>query len=186
MNSKKLMVKAYARSLFQNSLTISRSNATNEKLLSSSVAIIGEELMLLRTLFLNSLKLRRAIKNPMFPEAHKLEIIFSIFPKMSLVMNSFLKILAEKGQLSILSDICEEYHEILFKFKAATIVKLHLANALEESFGSSFFFTLKKLVSSKEIIIQAVFNPKLLGGFIIEYNCKSLDATLLHEISTLL
>lgn len=186
MNSQNLMVKAYARSLFQNSLTFNQSTISNKNLIKSSILIIGEELTLLRALFLNSLKLKIAFGNPTFPETQKLDILFSIFPGMSLLMHSFLEILAEKAQLDIISDICEEYHEILLKFHAVTKVKLHLANTLDESFGSYFLLALKKLTSSKEIVIQVIFNPKLLGGFIIEYNSKAVDVTFLHEINRFL
>lgn len=183
MNNRNLMVKAYARSLFQNGLTFSQNNESNKKLILSNILIIGEELTLLRALFLNSVKLRCTFENPTFPETQKLDILFSLFPEMSLVMHSFLEILAEKSQLDLISNICEEYHDILFKFNAVTKVKLHLAGALDESFGGSFLLALKKLTSSKEIIIQAIFNSKLLGGFIIEYNSKAVNATFLYEIS---
>jgi F0F1-type ATP synthase delta subunit len=43
--------------------------------------------------------------------------------------------------------------------------------------------TLKKLTKSEEVILQVTYNPQLLGGLILEYNSKSLDASLLKEFS---
>ena len=43
--------------------------------------------------------------------------------------------------------------------------------------------TLRKLTSSKDIILNVTYNPKLLGGIIIEYNSTSIDASILKEFS---
>lgn len=186
MNNQNLIVKAYARSLFQNSLTFSQKKAENKKQIISNVVAVGEELTLIRALFLNSLKLKVAFENPTFPETQKIDILFSIFPGMSLIMHSFLEILAEKAQLDLISKVSEEYNEILSKFNAVTKVKLHLACGLDEYLGTSFLSAVKKLTASQEIVIKTIFNPKLLGGFIIEYNSKVVDATFLYEITKLL
>jgi F0F1-type ATP synthase delta subunit len=35
--------------------------------------------------------------------------------------------------------------------------------------------------NSKEVLIDVSYNPKLLGGFILEYNSKSIDASVLKN-----
>ena len=42
---------------------------------------------------------------------------------------------------------------------------------------------LKKITNSKEILLNVVYNPQLLGGFILEYNSISTDASILKEFS---
>ena len=36
---------------------------------------------------------------------------------------------------------------------------------------------------SKEVILDISYNPKLLGGLIVEYNSTSIDASILKEFS---
>jgi F0F1-type ATP synthase delta subunit len=42
---------------------------------------------------------------------------------------------------------------------------------------------LKKVTNSKEILLEVSYDPRLLGGFILEYNSKSIDASVLKEFS---
>ena len=98
-------------------------------------------------------------------------------------MHAFLKVLTEKGDLSLLPDISDQYNEILLKFKGSTTVKLITASTLEESYGLLLLNTLKKITNSKEILLNVVYNPQLLGGFILEYNSISTDASILKEFS---
>jgi len=98
-------------------------------------------------------------------------------------MKSFLKVLTERGHLSLIPEISDEFTKILLKFKNSTKVKLVIASTLKEANGSVLLQTLRKLTSSKDIILNVTYNPKLLGGIIIEYNSTSIDASILKEFS---
>jgi len=54
---------------------------------------------------------------------------------------------------------------------------------LQESYGPLLLKTLKALTNSKEVILNLSYNPKLLGGLIVEYNSTSVDASILKEFS---
>jgi F0F1-type ATP synthase delta subunit len=71
----------------------------------------------------------------------------------------------------------------MLKFKNATKVKIITASPLEESFGPLLLKTLKKVTNSEEIMLNIAYNPKLLGGVIIEYNSVAIDASILKEFS---
>jgi ATP synthase F1 delta subunit len=98
-------------------------------------------------------------------------------------MKSFLKILAERSHLSLIPSISDEYTRILLKFKNSTKVRLVIASILQESYGMLLLNTLKKLTSSTEIVLNVSYNPKLLGGLILEYNSTLIDASVLNEFS---
>jgi len=98
-------------------------------------------------------------------------------------MKSFLKVLKERNHLSLLPEISDEYNKIILKFKNSTKVKLITASALDENMGSLLLNSLKKVTNSTEIILNTAYNPKLLGGVIIEYNSVALDASVLKEFS---
>lgn len=193
MNSTKLIT-TYSKSLFENinnqSLDQSKSSfdvatitSLEQKSLFSTVYIIGEELLLIRSTLVSSKKLEDFFKNPTYAEKQKLEVLLNIFPGLTVTMKSFLKILAERSHLSLLPSISDEYTRILLKFKNSTKVRLVIASILQEGYGMLLLNTLKKLTSSTEVILNVSYNPKLLGGLILEYNSTLIDASVLNEFS---
>ena len=193
MNSTKLIT-TYSKSLFENinnqsldqsknSFDVATITSLEQKSLFSTVYIIGEELLLIRSTLVSSKKLEDFFKNPTYAEKQKLEVLLNIFPGLTITMKSFLKILAERSHLSLLPSISDEYTRILLKFKNSTKVRLVIASILQESYGMLLLNTLKKLTSSTEVILNVSYNPKLLGGLILEYNSTLIDASVLNEFS---
>ena len=124
-------------------------------------------------------------KNPTFAEGQKLEVLLNIFPGLTVTTKSFLKVLKERAHLSLIPEICEEYNKIILKFKNTTKVKIIAASPLEDSYGSLLLTSLKKVTNSNDIILNVAYNPKLLGGIILEYNSVAIDASVLKEFSLL-
>jgi F-type H+-transporting ATPase subunit delta len=191
MNSPKLIT-TYSKSLFQNvnnsksqttNFDVSKITSADQKTFVPTVYIIGEELLLIRSTLLSSKKLKDFFKNPTLAEQQKYEVLLNIFPGLTVTMKSFLKVLTERGHLSLIPAISDEYSKILLKFKNTTKVKIITASTLQEGSGSLLLETLRKLTGSKEIILNLSYNPKLLGGIIIEYNSTSIDASILKEFS---
>jgi ATP synthase F1 delta subunit len=196
MSVTKKIVTTYAKSLFQNLKQISFSEQKDEPVFSvgkiikassnrqtSNVFFIGEELLLIRSLILSSKLIKQFFQNPTYSEYQKLEILINIFPGLSISLRSFLKVLAERSHLSLLPEISDEYMKMLLNFKNSTNVNIFVATGLKENYGLFFLNALRKVTNSKEIILNAYYNPKLLGGLIVEYNSKSIDASVLKEFS---
>jgi ATP synthase F1 delta subunit len=190
----KKIVTTYSKSLFQNvtslkssSLTknfdVSKITSKDSKVLVPDVYIIGEELLLLSTTLSSSKKMSEFFGNPTYAEQQKLNILLTIFPGLTVTMKSFLKVLTERSHLSLIPEIYQEYLRLLMKFKNATKVKLITASILDERFGSLLLTKLKSVTGSSEVILNVAYNPKLLGGLILEYNSTSVDASVLKEFS---
>ena len=193
MNSTKLIT-TYSKSLFENinnqswdqskdSFDVATVTSLEQKASFSTVYIIGEELLLIRSTLVSSKKLEDFFKNPTYAEKQKLEVILNIFPGLTVTMKSFLKILAERSHLSLIPSISDEYTRLLLKFKNSTKVRLVIASILQEGYGMLLLNTLKKLTTSTEVILNVSYNPKLLGGLILEYNSTLIDASVLNEFS---
>jgi F-type H+-transporting ATPase subunit delta len=192
LNSK--VVTTYSKSLFQNvknfgssksenkSLEVTKIN-TNQQKFVPDVYIIGEELLLLRSTLITSKQLNSFFNNPTYPEIQKLDVLLNIFPGLTLTMKSFLKVLSERTHLALLPEIADEYSKLLLKFKNSAIVKLVTASSLQENYGELLLNSLKSLTNSNEIILNVSYNPKLLGGLIIEYKSIAIDASILKEFS---
>jgi ATP synthase F1 delta subunit len=149
----------------------------------ADIYFLGEELLLIRSLIVSSKTINEFMNNPTYSETQKVNIILSIFPGLSTAMKAFLKILTQRSHLSLIPEISEEYTKTLVKFRNSTTVNIFIASGLKESYGLLLLNTLRVLTNSKEIILNAFYNPKLLGGIVIEYNSKSIDASILKEFS---
>ena len=194
MSFTKKVVTTYSKALFQNvnnvkttssktNFDVSKITSNNSKTVVPNVYIIGEELMLLSSALVSSKKMGQFFSNPTYAEKQKLSVLLTIFPGLSVTMKSFLEVLTERSHLSLLPEVCEEYTKLLLKFKNSTKVKLITASSLEERYGSLLLSKLQKLTGSSEVMLSIAYNPKLLGGFIVEYNSTSIDASVLKEFS---
>lgn len=192
MSFTKKVVVSYSKSLFQNVNTsktskdnfeVSKITSADQKSFLPNVYIIGEELVLLSSTLLTSKKVKEFFANPTYAEQQKLNVLLNIFPGLTVTTKSFLKVLTERTHLSLLPEISTEYNKILLKVKNSTNVKIVVASMLQESYGPLLLKTLKALTNSKEVILNLSYNPKLLGGLIVEYNSTSVDASILKEFS---
>lgn len=145
------------------------------------IFIVAEELLILRTTLLASKGLKEIFQNPTYLEQRKLDSIFSIYPGLTTLTSSFLRILAERSHLYLIPYISDEYTKLLLKAKNSMKVKIILANMLHDSSGSVMLRTLRKITKGQEIVMDVTFSSHLLGGLILEYKTTSIDATLLKE-----
>jgi F-type H+-transporting ATPase subunit delta len=191
MSFTKKVVTTYSKSLFQNvkNFESSENNTFDVTKIASGdkfvpdVYIIGEELLLIRSTLISSKKLKEFFDNPTYAEVQKLDVLLNIFPGLTLTMKSFLKVLVERSHLSLLPEISNEYSRLLSQFKNSVKVKLITASSLQESYGETLLNSLKLLTNSNEIILNVAYNPKLLGGLVVEYKSTGIDASILKEFS---
>ena len=186
------IVTTYTKSLFQsiNSSDISKENfevssltSTQTNSIQPNIYIIGEELALLKSILISSTKMNTFFNNPTYAEQQKLNVILSIFPGLTNTTKSFLKVLTERSHLCLLPEISDGFTKLVLKFKNTTNVKLVVASALQKNSGKLLLQKLKDVTNSTEIILNLSYNPKLLGGLILEYNSSSIDASILKEFS---
>lgn len=146
----------------------------------------GEELFRLRSLFTTSPKLKEYIFNPTFAEDKKYSLLLNLFPDLSSPTKSFLKFLTEKKHLFLLPEIAITFQSFLSQLEKIAKVKMVVASPLEKNLGKRLLLTLKEITNSSEIILEMSYNPRLLGGFQIEYNSFSIDASLVKEFRSFL
>lgn len=188
------IVTAYAKALFQN---IQRSKVSQEpgnlaemtiptperETFVANVYIVGEELSILGSDIQQCALLKKFMVNPTFMEYQKLETLHQMYPGLTNATYSFLKVLRDRGHLYLLYDISEAYNDLLLKFKRAVRVRLITATILQENYGIQLLKTLRHVTKVNDIILHVGYNKSLLGGFILEYNSVSTDASILKEFS---
>lgn len=188
----KKVVLSYAKSLFQN---VNASKPSNDVFEVSNITtketntfvpniyVIAEELLLLKSVLTSSQKMSNFFNNPTYEERQKLDVILNIFPGLTKTTKSFLKVLTERSHLSLIPEVSDEFTRLLLKFKNISNIRLIVASVLQDKSGSTLLSALKELTGSEEIILNVSYNPKLLGGLIVEYNSSAIDASILKEFS---
>ncbi len=192
MSVAKKVVISYAKSLFQNVnaskssegvFEVSNITSSEANTFVPNVYIIAEELLLMKSILNSSKKMESFFNNPTYGEPQKLEVLLNIFPGLTLTTKSFLKVLTERSHLSLIPDVSDEFTRLLLKFKNTSNVKLIVASVLQDKSGSKLLESLKELTGSPEIVLNVSYNPKLLGGLVVEYNSSAVDASILKEFS---
>ena len=192
MSVAKKVVISYAKSLFQNVnasksseglFEVSNITSSQPNTFVPNVYIIAEELLLIKSVLTSSQKMVSFFNNPTYGEGQKLDVILNIFPGLTTTTKSFLKVLTERSHLSLIPDVSEEFTRLLLKFKNTSNVKLIVASILQDKSGATLLSALKELTGSNEIVLSVSYNPKLLGGLIVEYNSSAVDASILKEFS---
>jgi ATP synthase F1 delta subunit len=188
------LVQSYAKSLFRivkreskdiitQNFNVSTITSPDQKKFVPTVSVIGEELLLLRSLLVASPTMNKIFRDPTYPEIEKLSIIATLFPGLTDISQAFLQVVKERNQLYLLPEISDEYHALIAKLKNSIKVRVIVATPLSESFGSLLLASLKNLTKGNEIILSLTYRPMLLGGIIVEYNSLSIDASILKELS---
>ena len=146
--------------------------------------VIGEELILLSAIMISSAFIRDLFKNPTFHEEEKLDILLTTFPGLTSTSQAFLRLLAERRHLKFLIQISEEFSQILEKKNSSIQVKMIIASLLTDKLGEKILKSLRILTKGKEIILNIMHDPRILGGFILEYNSIAIDISLVKQLDS--
>jgi len=194
MNIYSKVITLYSKSIFQNTnensekeekydfFLITSSESKEENILITR-KILLEEFSLLKAFITSSKKILSLYKDPRYSEKKKLETILLVFPGLSLSMKSFLRILVERNHLFLIPEIADEFQILVLKNEKILKVNLFIASPLRKKFGSKLLKSLRTLTQAKEIILKVIYEPKILGGAIVEYNFLSIDASIVKEFS---
>ena len=124
------------------------------------------------------------VKSPIIHADKKQSVFAQILGNsISEISLNFFNILARKGRESFLPEMVESFIHQYKKHNKITEVKLTTATAMGESALSSIKSALEKSnVTDQTVEINAVVDPTLIGGFVIEMDDKLYDASVVHKL----
>lgn len=127
------------------------------------------------------------LKSPIIKGDKKWAIIQKLFGgKYDELTMAFLKILIQKGREMYLPEIAHEYSEQYKVIKKITIVTVTSAKPLsKEVLDAIRQKLLKSSSTSDNIEIITKVDPTLIGGFILEYDDKLFDNSVVHKLDLL-
>jgi len=127
--------------------------------------------------------LQAVLTNPAFPVDTRIQILNQVAQsqRLSSLALRFLSLLLERDRLGHLPGIVSCYRRLLNEAKGRVDAKVVSANALEPAMVERVRGQLHA-ISGKEVILQQVVEPDLLGGLQVELEGKIYDGSVRTQL----
>ena len=145
----------------------------------------GEELRRVGDFLASQPEILEALQSPIYPPDLKLEIVEEVIKGLSLdeEVARFLRLLVEKKRIQFISEIIEAYEELVDEALGIARAEVQVAFDLEEGEVEKLAETLRKLVG-KEVKLQVVKRPELLGGVMVKVGDLVLDGSIRNQLES--
>ncbi len=102
--------------------------------------------------------------------------------KVNALTSAFIKLLIKKGRESILPEIIHAFIDQYFSLKGIHKVKLTTAEPISEVLKQSIVQKVKADASLPNVELETVVKKELIGGFVLEFDNKLVDASILRDL----
>lgn len=102
--------------------------------------------------------------------------------KVGALTSAFNKLLIQKGRESILPEIVAAFIDQYNAIKGIHKVKLSTAEPISESLRKAIEQKVKADAALPEIALETVVKEELIGGFVLEFDNKLVDASILRDL----
>ncbi len=147
---------------------------------------VNADMQLAETAMTQSRELVVFLKSPVINADKKENVIAQIFKgKVSDMTLAFFNIMIKKGREGYLPDVVKSFRTLYNAKRNITPVKITTATALDQSFIDDVLNKLKKEANLETIELVTEVNENLIGGFVVQYEDKMIDNSILRSIKAL-
>lgn len=130
-----------------------------------------------------SAEFRTLLASPIIKADKKEAIIKAVTAaNVSELTNGFTKLLTTKGREGDLLEITNSFIAQYNELKGIHTVKLTTAVEISEELKQSIQATASTANTTGSIELETTINPDLIGGFILEFDNKLVDASILRDL----
>jgi F-type H+-transporting ATPase subunit delta len=130
-------------------------------------------------------ELRLVLASPVIEKTKKKRILDELFgKKLTAVTARFLDLITEKDREGQLLDILDEFFRLLDERRGILRVEVTSAVELTEAEKTRLSSQLERY-TGKSVVPSFHRDPTLLGGFVVRFDDKVIDATLTHQLTLL-
>mgnify|MGYP001417296802 FL=1 len=121
------------------------------------------------------------LKNPVVSKEKKTNIFQKSFQgQLSTLMQSFIKLVIDKGRYRDLLSILDQYIEIYKKEMNIISLELVTTKKINDSLKQKIN---NKLGAQENVVFKETIDPKILGGILIKLNDLQFDATVKNKLN---
>lgn len=121
----------------------------------------------------------------MLDKAEKKKIILNVSNNFDNNFKNFLLLLVDNERFSLLPEICDVYHQLVFESQDILFMTVISAKRLSKEQEEHLLVTLSTKFKNKKIKIKNEVDENLIGGVKILCNAESIDITVINQLNEL-
>lgn len=141
------------------------------------------DMTLLQSIFKQSKEFLSLVRSPIITADKKNAVVEAVTAgRVTALTTAFNKLLVQKGRESILPEIINAYIEQYNRIKDIHKVKLTTAQPISEDLKAAILKKIKADTSLEHIELETVVKDELIGGFVLEFDNKLVDASIIRDL----
>lgn len=170
MNISSEIVEPYASALME----VAKSHDLTDQL--------GADLRSLKGLLEGSPELRQFLANPIVSAQVKKSVIEQVVGETHPYLLNFLKLLVDKGRISFIEGIAEQYLAKLRQLRQTVLAQVTSTVELSDHQQQMVREKVLSMTGAREVELQTQIDPELLGGVIIKVGSQVIDSSLRSQL----
>jgi F-type H+-transporting ATPase subunit delta len=153
---------------------------------SKSVDQVEADLSRFEALLAESDDLSRMIKSPVFSAGDQFKAVAAIADKADItgLVGNFLRVVAQNRRLFAVPSMIKAFRAIAAEARGEVAADVTSAHPLTAAQEQELKATLKG-VTGKDVAINAVVDPSLLGGLVVKIGSRQIDTSLRTKLNSL-
>jgi len=148
----------------------------------SNLYQVYTDMKVVRDSILRSDELHSLLKSPIISGDKKWNVISAIFTTISDLTKIFIQTTINKKREQHLLEITKEFVDQYDAINHIIKAKITSAEPLTENVLAQMRATIKSQLNANDVEIHTTIDKDLIGGFVLEYNDKIFDASILYDL----
>ena len=145
---------------------------------------INSDMKLIASTIADSKELKLTLQNPVVRSSVKKSIVLEVFKNLNPLSAKLVDTLIENKRISSIGDVATQYNELYDQLKETQVATVTTAVGLSDDLRTKVLAKLKEL-TGKEVEINSVIDPSILGGFILRIGDIQYNASVANKLNTL-
>lgn len=146
---------------------------------------VSEDMKNISQAISESQELKLFLENPIHKGEVKLNALKEIFANTTEDTKSLFNLLLQNKRFDILGDIARKYNVLFDELKGNEIAYVTTAVEMNEDFKAKVLEKVQELTNKKQVVIENIVNPEIIGGFIIRIGDKQFNASVAEKLEKL-
>lgn len=146
-----------------------------------TVFTVGTQLKEATTVVRGSIDLRTALDDMTLEGETRSSIARDVFREMDPAIVSTLGVMAERGDISLLSRVCEMYSDLSEEVLGSVVVDVTTAVELDDALRKTIVLKLAADLG-KDVLLSEHVDPSIIGGIVMSTHGKRIDASVVSQL----
>lgn len=147
---------------------------------------LAKDIEAMNQILFQSEELWNLIVNPLIHRKSKQQIISHLFSEqVSNIIINFLFVVIDRKRISFLKEIFQAYFELRCSSQSIKLIQIYTAATLTVEQQYVLTNKLQSLTNSKNVELDIIIDPSLIGGLVIKIDSKVIDLSLHGQLQAM-